>query len=419
MWEVVERHFEEAEFLAELWRDAFDQPDSTLAELAETTEARLRAHLEALCLPGPQILDRLCWPAVAGPHGSKAMVGALEILDLGNRTDWAWLGATLEGCQADDERWLGIVEAFALSRKSGLGAWLAGQLDEDAGPRIAGLAHALARRGADLGESLDPLLASEDPAVLEAAAVLARTGGPAQLARVATLGHHDDPRVVAAAVETGLVRGLAGSVDAARQWAFETSDHGFRRRALLWMALVGSERDLSNLLGLLDDPEVRPDALWAAGFTGRSVAIAAALPWLDDTTAGPLAGEAITAIAGLPVRDESLWLGSRPVDDGLPALADEPTDLEQTPEELLPLPDPEGIRAWWARNGHRFDPKTVYLAGSPLDGESLRRGLLEQPLRRRHALALLAQLRTAGAASLATRTWAMKQLEAIGQLRLS
>ncbi|NVB38762.1 hypothetical protein G6O69_13055 [Pseudenhygromyxa sp. WMMC2535] len=418
MWEIVERHFAEAEFMAELWRGAFDQPDMTLAELAGTTEARLRAHLEAVRLPGPQVLDRLFWPAVAGPYGSKALVGGLGILDLGNRTDWAWLGTTLEDCQAGDERWLGIVEAFALSRRRGFDRWLAGQLDENAGPRIAGLARALARRGAELDEGLDPLLASEDPAVLEAAATLARTGGPAQLARVAALERHGDPRVVCAAVETGLVRGLAGSVDAARHWAFGTSDQGFRRQALLWMALVGGERDLTTLLALLDDPEARPDALWAAGFTGRSEAVVAALPWLDDNAVGPLAGEAITSIVGLPMRDESLWLGSRPVDDELPALADEPTSLEFIPEELLPQPDPEGIRAWWARNEHRFNRETIYLAGSVLDGESLRRGLLEQPLRRRHTLALLAQLLTAGAASLASRSWARVQLEAIGRLRL-
>jgi uncharacterized protein (TIGR02270 family) len=419
LWEIVERHFEEAEFLAELWRDAFDQPDLTLAGLARGIEARLRAHLDGIAVAGPAVLDRLCWPMLEGTADlSRAWIAALVILGEGGEPDLDRLAAVLEASEVGDERWMGLVEALSLSPRRKLGSWLLAQLDGNAGPRVAGVTQALACRRTTLGSALTPLLQSDDPAVLAAAARLARAGDPAQVALLARLGHHEDHRVVAAAVENTLVRGVAGAIEVARYWAFETPACVFQAQALVWMALLGDAEDQRRLLGLFDNPEQRGRALWAAGFSGQAAAVDAALPWLSDENVGPLAGELVSGIAGLPMGEPSLWIERDRDGEGLRALVDDhlDADLSLTPEELLPVPDPNAVTAWWENRRSGFAEGQRYVSGLPLDSDSLAQALVEQPLRRRHILALLLEIRTKGAVRLATRDWAHLQLGELDDL---
>lgn len=419
LWPIVERHFEEAEFLAEQWLDAHDEPDHSLESLAEGPEARLLAHLDGLEIAGPPALERLCWPALddGDADRSLALVAASSVLAVAEAEGCSRLLALLDGCEAGDPRWAGIVEALSLSPRAGLESWLLDQLDASratVGPRVAGLLETLGRRRVGLGERLTALLQSEDPAVLRPALILARRGTSAQLQLAAAHDRHGDPEVVAAALETGLVRGLPGAWPAARYWAFEGQRCSFRGRALSWLALGEDAGDHRRILGLLEDPELRAEALWAAGFCGRVEAVDTAMAWLEDEAVGPLAGELITAIAGLPVDDETLWREPSPpsADETLPALAaDELSeDLELRPEELLPIPEPGAVAAWWRERRSELPGDTRLIAGRRLDDAELARALGAQPLRRRHLLGLLVQLRSQGASWPRTRTWAHEQL---------
>jgi uncharacterized protein (TIGR02270 family) len=259
------------------------------------------------------------------------------------------------------------------------------------------------------------LLHNPDPAVLVAAATLARRGSAAQLQLSAALGQHEDPSVVAAAVETALVRGQSGAWATARYWAFEAPQCSFRRTALTWVALGEDPNDHDRLLTLFDDPSRRRDALWAAGFCGRVAAVDAAVAVLADDPFAPQAAEVITAIAGLPTDDEALWRepeGAPSEDEALPELSEDRLheDLSLDPEQLLPRPEPTAVANWWAARRPSFETGGRFIAGQALDANTLNQALIAQPLRRRHALGLLAQLRSGAASWPATHDWAADQL---------
>lgn len=185
------------------------------------------------------------------------------------------------------------------------------------------------------------------------------------------------------------------------------------------MSLFGHHDDQQRVLARIEHPEQRPHALWAAGFSGRVAAVDVAIAWLGDADVGPLAAEVVTAIAGLPTDDDTLWR-DRPTDEdelaGLPELARDDLDanLVPDPETLLPVPEPTAVAAWWQRRRGALDPDRPLLAGQVLDHASLIHALIERPLRRRHALGLLAQYwsrtRPEGALRISTRDWAHAQL---------
>lgn len=415
LWEVVERHFEEAEFLAQCWRDALDEPDVTLDELASGLERRLFEHLDALGFAGGAMLEHVCWPALldAEVEVSLALVSAFGVLANGEADDCRRLLVVLGESEVGSERWRGLSEALGLSERDGLESWLLTELGSaNEGSMTAGVVSALAHRRARLGSRLDTLLASRDPDVLAAAALLARSGSSKQLEMVAGLGQHPDPRVVAAAVETSLVRGVAGAVDVARYWAFDAPSSKLRPAALLWMGVLGHPNDQQRLITMLGEPEQRRDVLWALGFGGSADAVDAVLPLLGDDDLAPLAAEVVSAIGGLPIDDESLWLERVPRDDELPNLLDEQLDIPLgfDPEALLPAPNPTAVIDWWSAKSQGLDRGRRLLGGESLDDASLMRALLEQPMRRRHALGLLAEIRSQGALQIATRDWARTQI---------
>jgi len=430
LWPIVERHLEEADFLAESRRDALDQPDYTLAELAEGLDARLSAHLDGLAIAGPAVLPRLCWPALEEEEELEqglAAAAGLTILDRGTEEDCAHLLEILGESEADDERWIGLVDALTLASREGLDTWMLAQLSrraavgETGGPCVAGLLAASVERRTQLGAGLDPFLGSEDPAVLRAAATLARYGSAAQLEHAAGLGRHDSPEVVAAALESAVVRGLQGAWEVVRYWAFEAPECGFRARALTWLALGDEHGDHTRLGGLLADPQTRADGLWALGFCGWATAVDAVLPHLDDPEQGQLAGEVMTAIAGMPTDEDPLWRDpvvdeAAQEEEGLPEFEADTLDedLREDPREALLHPEPEAAAAWWAQRRSTLDVGARMIAGQAWTEDSLERAMREQPLRRRHTLAVLLAMRSGGARWPSTRGWAAQQLAALG-----
>lgn len=411
-WPIVERHFDEAEFLAQVWRDALDEPDHTLTSLADDVEARLFAHLDGLLIAGAAAVERLCWPVLTDPdaEASVAMIAGLGALAGATSTQATVtrLLECLDRCDGGDERWTGIVEALALSSRAEIVAVLLDELERSQGPRLVGVIAGLDRRAVDPGRRLAPLLQHDDDGVLAAAASLARHAASLPVDALVPLAEHTNQVVVAAALETGLLRGLSGVWPVARYWAFDAAQCSFRARAMTWLALADDAGDHRRIIDAFPDP----DALWAAGFCGRIAAVEAALDLLEHAAVGRLAGEVVTSITGLDTDDDTLWRSSSAptLDDGeLPTLADDlAVSPSLTPEQLLPLPMAESMRAWWMQQRAGFDVGMRWLAGRVLDDASLRHALLEQPLRRRHALALLARLR--GWPWIATRDWTVKQL---------
>jgi uncharacterized protein (TIGR02270 family) len=171
---------------------------------------------------------------------------------------------------------------------------------------------------------------------------------------------------------------------------------------MLLLALAGGSRELPLLVRALQQPDRRAAALWALGFTGRVEAVEACLPLLDEgsATIGRLAGEAISAITGLtipePPRMNTAEEDDEDEEDEQRADVDRERDRSTSTTAELPIPDPPAVRTWWSAHRAAFALEQRYIAGAPLSASSLRRALLEGPLRRADALSCALAIRSAG-----------------------
>src|SRR5437016_4293223 len=79
--DVVEEHFNEAEYLFNRWTRALKSPSYRLSELERTLEDRLAAHFDALLVNGPQVPERILHPELENAgEPSRATVAALAEL---------------------------------------------------------------------------------------------------------------------------------------------------------------------------------------------------------------------------------------------------------------------------------------------------------------------------------------------------
>ena len=72
LWDVVEEHLAEAEFLVEQLERAFDSPTLTLKTLEKGVEARLLAHVDGLVVGGRPVYERLLKPVLDEPDRDQA-----------------------------------------------------------------------------------------------------------------------------------------------------------------------------------------------------------------------------------------------------------------------------------------------------------------------------------------------------------
>lgn len=429
---MVERHFREIDLLVELRVDALEAPDFDLDELSDELDGRLGAHIGALGFAGRAAIEAVVEPALQSsrPDASLGAAVALTILAVGTADDCERVVALLDpasvfgDCDADDLAALrgGVILGLGLSERGGVDDWLTMQLtramDDGHSPRAAALLAALGGR-CRAPAGLAQLLTATDPQLLCAAASAARFArDDASATALARLASHPDAGVCAAALESALVRRVAGAWRVATYWAVDAPSCVFRRQALTWVAMLGSPAVHERLLARLAEPRDRTDladSLWAAGFCGRPRAIELALAHLDDPELGPLAAELICAIAGSSVADDRFWLSKRALvdEEGLPPLAldDLDTDLSLRPELLLPTPNPEAFADWWAREGARLRAVPRLLHGGPWAIGGVLERLRHGALRRRHTWALELAIRSAGAFSLDTRGWAHRQFQ--------
>lgn len=548
LWDVVEEHLDEAEFLVELWQGARRSPQYTLAELADGPETRLLAHVDGVVESGPLALERVAWPGLDASEATRVAASALALLDggefrvlgvldepraegeetdddepvdeeavrlaalreLAERLDAlepdegqrtavqeyelgaeAWrqsalrtvaeqldadadearamelgeIGVLLEGHAPPDAtaavedadeplppEWAALTPDERAQRREAdlqdLEAQLAATTDEHERARLQGLQQVLKdEAAADAEEPAPPPTEAEpdaepapepeppDPRVQGLALALALSSHPqigdhirsragkAEGASLALLLQacadrglhpgpalerglaHDDPAVVCAALRAAAFgernrmlapvearlqhRSIAvrsAALDTAMLWgsrpAWELALQSYKApeaaHARLWLACLGDDRHAEALVPLLETEALRPDVLWALGFSGRVPAVEACLEWLDadDETTRRLAGEAVAAIVGLDLEDETLWEQDAPAPE--PELEGDAPEQDQddldaelaaTPEDELPLPIAAAIRERWATLETAFTPGQRYLLGKPVERE--------------------------------------------------
>lgn len=389
LWDVVEEHLEEAEFLWEQWEASLVAPNYVLREVEDGPEGRLLAHLDGLVVNGPLVAERLLLPTIADVDAEPTRVSAaaLALLQTAGDAGFDAVFSELHGSPSQRPELVRALECCDLTaRPSGPGL---GPLYPRLGGLLAAedadLRHAAARVLAYHGEALDEVV----PGLLASERAVDRALGLRLVPSFAGGGRHrhavlaalasEDPDLRDAALTSGALLDLPQAWGCAR--ALVTATDPTAGPALLLLALRGDPADAAALAAAVGDEALRGSALWALGFLGTAAAVELALPWLEDGAHARLAGEAVAAITGLDLEDE-----------GLTRVPEEDEALEHRPEDDLPLPNPMGVLVWWRRQRGDFAGDLRYLGGKPRDAAALRGALHEGPMRRRAAHLLALQL---------------------------
>lgn len=312
LWDVIEEHVDEAEFLGGVWSRALVDPDYALDTLAEGPEARWLAHVEALVVAGPEAAQRVLWPLLEPDGAAHAMEPAVlqRSAALALLVGGAGPAAVAEAHRAlPIEQREGIERAFALWDDPRVEALVGQRLrdTDDAAERVAWLGVAAARRLPLSVTTLDGALRDERPDVVVAgldALAVQPTPPMRHLATVEALLQVVEPRVRDTAVEAGLRLGSGQAWDLAwQQWS---RPEGVRSRELV--ALLGSASAQQAVVEWAQSEPGDRWRLWYAGLTGRVSAVELAMSRIDseDPTTARLALEVVCAVAGLPADDPEL-----------------------------------------------------------------------------------------------------------------
>ncbi|MDC0718273.1 TIGR02270 family protein [Nannocystis bainbridge] len=402
LWDVLEEHLDEAEFLWESWEGSLVAPNYTLAEVEANVESRLHAHLDGLVIGGPVAAQQLLVPALESDESGRVAAAAAALLLGPDETALSTLFAALHELPAARPA---LVRAFACIDRAELLPRLRACLTDVDEAIVGAAAEALVFRHEPLGEALSVLLASDEPALrgLGLRALAGEPGGAGQVRAIQAALADEAPQVVDAAIAAGLVLAPAPTWTRVRSRA-EQPDGAL---ALLLLALRDGPGDRAALLAALGDASRRPAAIYALGHVGAPELVDACLEWLDDGDCGPLVGEAMQALTGLDLDEAGVTA----------TVEDEAT--EHTPEHDLARPDPLPAMQWWLRQRPRFADGQRYLQGEPRARAGVIEALTSGPMRRRPALLLDLQLKAPRGALLRLQTAAptARQRRELAELR--
>lgn len=404
-WDILEEHLDEAAFLWSRWEQVLVAPHYTLAEVAGL-EARLLAHLDGLVLGGPAVAARLLEPALESEEPERACAAALCLLAEENNPDWGvisrWFSKEIEQVPAP------MLRALMLCGRTGLQEQLSPLLKTHGLLVQAAIVELLASRRVGSGRVLEQLVVCNEPAA-QVAALRAAARVPVPLASGLIRQGLESPipSVRDAALEAGLVLGIRDAWSCCLRVAREHEPQGRFARVLL--ALGGEEEASSLLVDALGRPELREDALWAVGFSGRIALADACVQLLRDARCARLAGEAFSAITGLVLQGAFVVEPPEEEEPIPPEQESLDADLSLKPEGLLPMPKAEAVEEWWVRSRKGLDPRVRYLQGKPFSSAALLEQLEDGPMRRRAVHALELSIRSQGVH--VVRVWAFTRMQ--------
>ncbi|MFA7060508.1 MAG: TIGR02270 family protein [Pedobacter sp.] len=409
--DVIGQHAEEGAFLWTLRRSAACRPNFSLSDFSDL-DMRVDAHLDGLYLSGETgwevCLKGLKWKAPGEFFAAAAVAFA----------------------QRDNKK---IELVLAAVAKAPVGA--------------SGITSALGWLPQSLAQPLIDKLTSSKEALyryigISAAAVQQYNPGSVLIAAMEEADLRIRARALRAVGELGIIdllpalRYNLNSTDpACRYWAawsyvlradapapalevlreIAESDSIFRdgaaTMAVRRMNVVSSQTWYSKFLSNL--PQLRM-AMITAGVSGDPDAV----PWLIDLMRqkdlSRVAGEAFTTITGADL--EQLKLEVRPSKDLETGPTDNPADdnVEMDPDDNLPWPDRDLIKAWWEKNKGSFKAGTRYLCGQPITESNLQHLLRYGYQRQRHAAALELAIRNPGQPLFNVRAPGFRQKQLLG-----
>lgn len=380
---VLSQHAEEAAFHWLLRDRAVRAPHYDLKDLAKLDD-RLEAHLDGLRIAGPAgwdiVREELGWE-----EPGEVFVAAYLAFESG---DADRIGAALEVGEKSAELARGVISALGWLSSERAASYLETLIEADDPMRRRMGVGSYAVRRHDPGAILVELLAGEDllPRTrgLKAVGELGRTDLMPQCQR-----HYDEEDDEARfwAAWSGALLGDRQAVTPLSELATQGSRRA-ERAADMAARCMPSSQAVAWSRKLSESDDHQRVAIRIAGAAGDP----ALVPWLlemmeTDDLARP-AGEAFTWITGLDLAYEDLD-GEWPEDfEAGPTESPADEDVQMDPDEDLPWPDPELVRAWWQEHQERFPPGTRHLGGAPIDSGTLGGVFRDGRQRLRNAAAL-------------------------------
>jgi uncharacterized protein (TIGR02270 family) len=411
---ILEEHFEEADFLWHQRRKAVEGRHSDLTELVKIEE-RLLAHLDGLTLGGSEVWS-LIHPESVHDDSGEVFVASLVAFESG---DESRVKDVMNVANASPKISRGVISALGWIPFPQVRTVLEGLVhSESTGFRHIGIAGFAVHRQ-DPGRTLSLAAATDNP-VLKARALKAM----GELGRMdllpAVKGHlnaeGDKCRFIAA--WSAALLGDAGAVPILGSFA-EQGDMNAKKAADLAFRRMDIKSAHIWQRSLTDKVQTHRIAVISAGVIGDPVLI----PWLIKQMALPelarVAGEAFTMITGADVSSQDLK-GEKPegIEGRSPEeLADE--NMEMDADEELPWPNPESIQKWWAMHRSEFQTGVRHLIGKPITEAWLWQVLKTGKQRQRAAAAIELAILQPGRPIFNVKAPAFRQMELLASMKTS
>ncbi|MDC4206302.1 MAG: TIGR02270 family protein [Candidatus Manganitrophus sp.] len=407
--DILEEHLEEADFLFQQWTNALTDRAYDLDGFAELEE-RLLAHLDGLVLGGKEAWT-LLEPKLAGGEVGEVFAAAFVAVASGEPARIGLVQKTF--AEAEGPVLDGIRHALRHTPSPEIEKIVRPSLHSEKGAVRAAAIDLIGFRRLPLeSRLLQAGLQEKDPLVVAAAA---NAAGRLRLAdlknEIEGALESDAASARLEAMRAGLLLKSERALSRCRKAVQERAEEG--GEAILLLGLLGHPEDGLLLVNALGEAALARNAVMSLGLLGRAAGMEALIQCTADPKLARWAGEAVRTVTGVDLEKENL------VAPKAEAKAEEEDELEDDPDEGLPVPDPAKVEAWWRKNASRFDKKARYRKGQPYSPQKLIELLHTGTLPERHHAALEFALIDSKRSPLETRAFAARQRKEMADLKSS
>ena len=415
--DIVGESLDEATFLWRRWEGELASPTRNLDDIWSWTEDRLHGALDGVRIAGAAAVD-LSTEGLLSNDVDRIAASAGVLAPSSDERAIEAMSAAL--AVAEGDRLRAIVRGLELLGSDPALRAAASVLEARGSAEAGALCRLKGFRRAAAGDEMLTAFRSGNPDA-QVAAVRAAMYAPSPGAEtmIGAALRSEDATVLAAAVESGMCRGIDGAWETAVRIARRPgADAGAFLRLL---AIFGTAEDHEVIFAALRNPELQPHAIWALGHIGTARAAESCLAGMQYETLARACGEAYCWITGADL-DRDRLASADPLPD-VPTFEEDDLDanLVPRPEALWPLPDAQAVRRHWLARRSDFAPEVRHIHGRPATGETIL-GMIEQgPMLRRPDLALELRVKTRGAYDVEPRAFTarQRQMMAHGRAALS
>ena len=356
--ELIERHYEELQFLWEQRESALRSPRYTMREFA-ALEQRIEAHVQGLLVAGVDLIQ-LVEEGLASDDPARAFAAAYSLLRLENET--ATLAVIQAFSAAQGKQMHGLRQALSHAQLEQILPSLPFLFFSSAPSTVAAAADVLVSHSAlpPPGLTIDQLLQDEDPGVRQTGwRVVANSGLSVDPKRYAAAMRDDEPAVRRAGLEAAAWNAVPGVLVLARQLAQKPKPDDLY--ALELLAILGGPEDLERMTAIAKATDLGPARFRLLGCFGHPRLVDGLLADLadPDPEIASAAGAAFSKISGQNI--DSNTRAQMPPDNDK-----EQDEFEAEFVDEVTLPSPQLASSHWENVKPRFAKATRVCRGFDL-----------------------------------------------------